>query len=167
MLNIQLCEHHQMMETDLKMSFKDITNYQQSDNYNKVNPFLEYCCVFSFANNRQWRKQNSNEFLFSWIKSCRGSLFWEDAGILIRGHRFSFGQKDKCWEFLNCRDLGLVEKDKSFWQCRGMKISSSDNEAIAYCFVDYRQGSIQEWTGKKKSIETLFRMRNNLSWGTW
>ena len=31
-----------------------------------------------------------------------------------------------------------------------MKISSSDNEAIAYCFVDYRQGSIQERTGKKK-----------------
>ena len=88
-LSIQPREYQTMMEIDLKGVFEDITNHQRSDNYNKVNLWKVFW-VFSLVNNRQWEKQNSNEFLFSWIQSCRGSLFWEDAGILIRRHRFSF-----------------------------------------------------------------------------
>ena len=145
------------------MNYKDITNYQRSDNYNKVNLWKIYW-VFSLVNIRQWMKQNSKWVsILTDIILPRIYLLRRCGHFDFKGHRFSLDRKTTAGEFLVQSWFDSVEKKQLFYD---KEISGSDDEAIAYCFVDHRQGSIQEWTGKKGSIKTLFLMRNNLSWGT-
>ena len=127
------------------MSSEDITNYQRSDNYNKVilEEFTEYSALWITVNDGN-RSQMS--FYFYNYNLAGDLSFWEDAGILIVKTQVFFRQKDNCWYFLNFHDLNLLRRTIFYDKFQGEKeISSSEDEAIAYCLqVDF-SCEIQTW----------------------